>query len=230
MSPIKKCLNLAYLDASDNRILQIKEVAALKKLEWLNILILQGNPCFSKDYYRLRVLFRLPKLKRLDLINVSFEEIIRANNLYKSEEGDLTLRERVFAKYLPRDEFVDYSSQQLPFDDEGASNDSVGESFDGDAGTGQLGEESSMSLTLSQTVNKQAEADPIADDNSSQASINQEKISDLPSLASMRKKVNQFTIFKFYYILQFWRLQISKMLLATIPKFRDPSTSFCSSE
>ena len=108
LAPLRNCRSLSYIDASDNRILQIKEVSALKYLEWLNILILQDNPCYKKDHYRLRALYRLPNLKRLDMITVSFEEVIRASNLYKSDGGDLLYRERVFAKYLPRDEFVDY--------------------------------------------------------------------------------------------------------------------------
>ena len=108
LAPLRNCRSLSYIDASDNRILQIKEVSALKNLEWLNILILQDNPCYKKDHYRLRALYRLPNLKRLDMITVSFEEVIRASNLYKRDGGDLLSRERVFAKYLPRDEFVDY--------------------------------------------------------------------------------------------------------------------------
>ena len=98
-----------------------------------------------------------------------------------------------------------HSLQQLPFDDEGGRDDA---SSVAEAGEASL-EESSISHSLlsrdheieNQNNNPQqivlvpvgvAEYDKTGDDssmNSSQASINQEKISDLPSVASMRRKV-----------------------------------------
>jgi hypothetical protein len=38
---------------------------------------------------------------------------IRAFNLYQSSEGDLSSRERVLGKYLPHEQFVDYSPFQF---------------------------------------------------------------------------------------------------------------------
>lgn len=203
LSPLKACSQLSYLDVSENRILEIKQVTALKELEWMNILIMEGNPCYRKDFYRLRVLFRLPNLRRLDKVNVSFEEKIRAFNLYKTADGDLQLREKVFSKYLPKEEFVDYCSQQLPFDDEGTQG-------DGDEAAGQWGSSAENSTTgagdaaalpeeeqnqppsattFHQHTPPPIEVDPVADDNSSQASTNKENIGDLPSEATLRRKV-----------------------------------------
>jgi len=196
LQPLKHCSSLSYIDASENRILQIKEVAELRNLESLNILILQNNPCYRKDHYRLRVLFRLPKLKRLDMINASIEEKIRAFNLYKAPEGDLQSREKVFDKYLPNDEFVDYSTQQLPFDDEADAVENDGsDDFPMIDGVVMRGDESSLSQSQMQQL-LQLEQDLAADDNSSHSSnlSLQEKISELPSLASMRKKVSSMSV------------------------------------
>jgi len=124
------------------------------------------------------------------MINASIEEKIRAFNLYKAPEGDLQSREKVFTKYLPNDEFVDYSTQQLPFDDEAdvveVENDGS-DDFPVINGVIMRGDESSLSQSQIQQLIQQEQAD----DNSSHSSnlSMQEKISDLPSLTSIRNKV-----------------------------------------
>ena len=137
-----------------------------------------------------------------------------------------------------------HSLQQLPFDDEGGRDDASSAAEAGDASL----EESSISHSLvsrdheDQNNNPQqivlvpvgvAEYDKTGDDssmNSSQASINQEKISDLPSVASMRRKVcvdsslissyrastliHTYTYIKVYYYI----LQIPQSLNSSFPR------------
>ena len=67
-------------------------------------------------------MFRLPNLQRLDTIKVSADERIRAYNLYNSSEGDLSMREEVFCRYLPTEQFIDYAIEQLPIDEEEINN------------------------------------------------------------------------------------------------------------
>jgi hypothetical protein len=66
----------------------------------------------------LRVLYRLPNLKRLDKIIVSPEEKIKSFNLYHSPEGDLDMRKAVHEQYLPDVPFEDYTPEQLLHDEE----------------------------------------------------------------------------------------------------------------
>ena len=60
-------------------------------------------------FCRARVLFRVPFLEELDLITVTVEEMIRANNMYNADGGDLLQRQEVFDKFYPDSNFVDYS-------------------------------------------------------------------------------------------------------------------------
>ena len=60
-------------------------------------------------FCRARVLFRVPFLEELDLISVTVEEMIRANNMYNADGGDLLQRQEVFNKFYPDGNFVDYS-------------------------------------------------------------------------------------------------------------------------
>ena len=55
------------------------------------------------------MLFRVPFLDELDLIPVTVEEIICANNMYNADGGDLQQRREVFNKFYPDGNFVDYS-------------------------------------------------------------------------------------------------------------------------
>lgn len=94
--PLASCSQLSYLDSSKNRITHIRQVEFLKDIPWLKVLLLTDNPCYRKVFYRyilvsisvvydflpddvdrLRVIFRLPKLERLDHVNVSNNERVR---------------------------------------------------------------------------------------------------------------------------------------------------------
>ena len=106
LSALKDCTQLRVLTACDNRIVYIRQTEFLSGLPWLGVLELMGNPCSRKQYYRRRVLFRLPKLERLDKSNVSPEEMIETANLYGLEAGgDVAERAAVFSKHYPHDQF-----------------------------------------------------------------------------------------------------------------------------
>ncbi len=86
--------------------------------------------------FRLRVLYRLPNLNRLDLMNAWAEEKvsyqvsvgcsfmlsiplqIRAFNLYQSPEGDRQLREQVHSRHITDEPFMDRSAERDWQDDE----------------------------------------------------------------------------------------------------------------
>lgn len=118
LAPLQKISTLTYVDASHNAMVFIRQVEFLSTLPWMQSLAMHDNPCFFKPHYRLRVIFRLTNLQRLDNLAVSLEEKVRAHNLYRSPDGDLMQRERTFAQFCPRFEFVDHSPAQLPEDDE----------------------------------------------------------------------------------------------------------------
>jgi len=118
LSQLEQCNNLVHLDVSFNCIEYIRQVEYLQNIPWLTSLVLCNNPCEAKELYRLRVLYRLPKLLFLDNSEAVREDKVRAFNLYHSVDGDLSLREDVLRQYLPQVSFVDHSPQQLPHDEE----------------------------------------------------------------------------------------------------------------
>ena len=82
-----------------------------------------GNPASEKPYYRRRIIYRLASLNKLDFTKISSEEKVRAFNLYpvlnedgslSSNEGnkfnDLQGRINVFNKYIPHQEYIDFSA------------------------------------------------------------------------------------------------------------------------
>lgn len=74
LSQLALCSNLVHLDVSFNNIEYIRQVEYLQGIQWLTALVLCSNPCELKDLYRLRVLFRLPKLLFLDNTEASLED------------------------------------------------------------------------------------------------------------------------------------------------------------
>jgi hypothetical protein len=105
LSALSQCRELKNVDIRNNKIDHIRQVEFLIEIPWLDILILTGNECCSKSQYRARVIYRLPNLKKLDRTLVSSEEKIRSLNLYNAEGGDLAMREEIFKKCLPLDNF-----------------------------------------------------------------------------------------------------------------------------
>lgn len=49
---LQYCMNLTYLDISDNSIQYIRQIEYLSEIPWLQVLILKGNPCTKKPHYR----------------------------------------------------------------------------------------------------------------------------------------------------------------------------------
>jgi len=59
---------------------------------------LNQNPITEKEMYRLRVLYKLPQLRNLDLSEVLAEDKIRAENLYGLDLDD---RKALFNEIFP---------------------------------------------------------------------------------------------------------------------------------
>lgn len=109
LAPLKSVTNLSYLDIQNNQVEVIREVEHLNHLTWLRVLLLVGNPCSRKPYYRSRVIFRIPYLSHLDSTAVSATEKVLAANLFEDVSGDVESRKDVFLKYFPTDSFFNYS-------------------------------------------------------------------------------------------------------------------------
>jgi len=116
--PIAQCKNLTYINASGNKIEYARQGEFLFEIPYLNTLLLHQNPCHKKDHYRLRVIYRLPNLQRLDFTAVTAEERIRAYNLYSDSQGDLQTRQQTFNKYQPSAVFNDHSTAKMHEDEE----------------------------------------------------------------------------------------------------------------
>lgn len=119
LSALSPCRSLKNVDLRNNKIVNIRQVEFLIEIPWLDILILTGNECCSKSQFRARVIYRLPNLKKLDRTLVSSEEKIRSLNLYNAEGGDLAMREQIFKKFLPLDNFemlyqADFWDDEIP--------------------------------------------------------------------------------------------------------------------
>jgi hypothetical protein len=115
---VQSLIHLSYLDVSGNSLAFIRQVEYLTSCNWLHVVLIDRNPCALKLHYRLRILYRLPNLKRIDHVLVSTEEKLRALNLYHSPEGDLRQRQAVWEEHCPSVSFEDFAPQQLLYDEE----------------------------------------------------------------------------------------------------------------
>ena len=107
LAPLKNCPTLQSIDVRDNSIGFIRQVEMLGDLGLLEMLALEGNPASFKAFYRLRVVYKLPRLSQLDKTPICAEEKIRAHNLYESAVmGDLEMRKSVFKEQFSSDSFV----------------------------------------------------------------------------------------------------------------------------
>lgn len=52
LQPLQACSQLTYLDAKNNHCSFIRQVEFLVEIPWLQVLLMEGNPCYKKDYYR----------------------------------------------------------------------------------------------------------------------------------------------------------------------------------
>ena len=65
---------------------------------------LSFNPIQCKKYYRFQVLYRIPQLRRLDGVDITAKEKVKAENLHGLDLDD---RKTIFKTLLPEEEFVD---------------------------------------------------------------------------------------------------------------------------
>ena len=115
LAPLAKCSQLQFVDARNNQITFNRQAELLSNLQWLQTLMLEGNPCSFKPFYRQRIIYRLPILSKLDHTCVSADEKIRSCNLYNGGDesssssnngGDLKNRKSVFETHFPGDDFI----------------------------------------------------------------------------------------------------------------------------
>ncbi|GBG34781.1 Leucine-rich repeat-containing protein 1 [Hondaea fermentalgiana] len=109
---LEMCTSLQVLRVSQNHLKQIALLAPLEHLQMLGTLELLANPCASKTFYRLRVLYRLQQLDFLDGEEATPPQKVRARCLFGS---DLEQRMANFAEIFPERDFV---AEVDPFQDE----------------------------------------------------------------------------------------------------------------
>ena len=107
---LNECTNLTYLDVRNNKINIIRHVEIFIDNNFLQTIKFEGNPASVKPFYRERLIYRLPKLIKLDSITISSNERIRCQNLYNTNNGDIFLRKNVFNEIFPNEEFIDRTS------------------------------------------------------------------------------------------------------------------------
>jgi hypothetical protein len=78
--PLKHCSNLTFLNAAGNGLQQVRQVDFLVDMQWLQSLHMRNNPCYTKPSYRLRIVYRLSSLRKLDDIAVSHEEKVSSRH------------------------------------------------------------------------------------------------------------------------------------------------------
>ena len=133
LEPLSTMTSLQTISLSGNQLHDFRQLKHLKPLANLTSLDLDGNAFSADRFYRLRCMFSLPQLLSLDKTNASPEEKVRleyyhiffrsqitsmfaqlqAQNLYRTEAGELGLRRAAHMEYLPSEPFIDYSSQYL---------------------------------------------------------------------------------------------------------------------
>ena len=106
MKSLKDCTNLTYLDIRNNKIDILRHVEIFINNNFLQTIKFEGNPASIKPFYRERLIYRLPKLRKLDSITISSNERIRCQNLYNTDKGDIFLRKEIFNVTFPNEEFI----------------------------------------------------------------------------------------------------------------------------
>eukprot|EP00753_Platysulcus_tardus_P016580 PLAT5850.1.p1 GENE.PLAT5850.1~~PLAT5850.1.p1 ORF type:complete len:393 (-),score=184.15 PLAT5850.1:136-1290(-) len=100
---LEDCVALRELDVRNNLIATVWE-AEYVRLPCLQHLQLNGNAVQSRDFYRKRILFRLPQLETLDGDAVDAKAVVKAMNLYGA---DVAHRAEVFDEAFPGEPFED---------------------------------------------------------------------------------------------------------------------------
>jgi len=101
---LEECDYLRFLDLSGNRISKVRQIVYIEDLPLLTEFDLAFNPIQGKKYYRFQVLYRIPQLRKLDGVEITAKEKVKAENLHGL---DLEDRKTIFKTLLPEEEFVD---------------------------------------------------------------------------------------------------------------------------
>jgi Leucine-rich repeat (LRR) protein len=109
---LQHCTDMESCNLRANQVESIRQVEFLRDLTLCTCLEMTDNPLQSKEFYRRRVLVRLPRLTLLDGAIVSAEEKVKAENLHGADQEN---RKAVFHTYLPEEEFINYAA---PFEEE----------------------------------------------------------------------------------------------------------------
>eukprot|EP00062_Callorhinchus_milii_P025769 gi/632987117/ref/XP_007910614.1/ PREDICTED: leucine-rich repeat-containing protein 23-like [Callorhinchus milii] len=83
-----KMKSLNYLNLRGNAVATMPELSNLKHLPSLKALVLVENPCAELEAYRLDILIILPTLERLDKTQVTYEERMEADELFRDRIGE----------------------------------------------------------------------------------------------------------------------------------------------
>lgn len=143
LSALAACSKLLTLNVGHNDLHMVAQTRFLQDIPWLAFLTLAGNACCGKINYRCRVLFQLRNLRRLDVTNVTAEELVRTCNLYGIEGGDRAAQKASFAHVFPGEPFEDGPH----FDD-----DEAGVALEEDGDSTELGVAKSLAAELFQGV------------------------------------------------------------------------------
>mmetsp|Transcript_23294 Transcript_23294/g.72869 ORF Transcript_23294/g.72869 Transcript_23294/m.72869 type:complete len:453 (-) Transcript_23294:1065-2423(-) len=125
LSHLRETGALVALDLAGNAVAEFRQLEHLMKLEFLRALTLSGNAVAAAEWYRRRVLVRLPQLAALDDEPAAPEEKVRAVNLHGGSEravpqlrgagggayendSDLGHRAAAHDKYFAGTPFVDF--------------------------------------------------------------------------------------------------------------------------
>ena len=83
---------------------KVRQIVHIEDLPLLTELDFSFNPIQMKKYYRFQVLYRVPQLRKLDGVDITAKEKVKAENLHGL---DLEDRKTIFKSLLPEEGFVD---------------------------------------------------------------------------------------------------------------------------
>lgn len=95
---------LRFLDMSGNKIDKVGQVSYIEELPLLTELDMSFNPIQERKCYRLQILYKIPQLRKLDGVDITAKEKIKAENLHGT---DLEDRKTIFKTLLPEEDFID---------------------------------------------------------------------------------------------------------------------------
>lgn len=98
--------SLKELEASHNEIKAVRQAEFLQGLPVLVVLTLSGNPVYTAEHYRQRIILRLQNLTKLDGDDITPQEVIKAINFHGGEGSDLQSRIENHKRLFPDEKFV----------------------------------------------------------------------------------------------------------------------------